>query len=270
MQTFAALAALALRKTVVLEQARARHRELQHATESRARLLRGFSHDVKNPLAAADGHAAILAEGIVRDREGQRDSARRIRSSIRAALDLIDDLVELGRAEAGQLQIRNETADMRALVAGVAADFHAAAEAAGLTLETRIASDLPSIDTEVARVRQILGNLLSNAIKYTPPGGRIVLAAAVEQGRRGRDLSRWLAIAVTDSGPGISAEQRQRLFHEFTRLHPDDKPGVGLGLAISERIARLLGAELSVASEVGVGSTFTLWFPMHRERVPTS
>ena len=265
MQTFAALAALALRKSVLLEQARARHRELQHATESRARLLRGFSHDVKNPLAAADGHAAILAEGIVRDREGQRDSARRIRSSIRSALDLIDDLVELGRAEA-----RNETADMRALVAGVAADFHGAAEAAGLTLETRIASDLPSIDTEVARVRQILGNLLSNAIKYTPPGGRIVLAAAVEQERRGCDRSRWLAIAVTDSGPGIPADQRQRLFHEFTRLHPDDKPGVGLGLAISERIARLLGAELSVASEVGVGSTFTLWLPLHRERVPTS
>jgi signal transduction histidine kinase len=261
MRTFAALAALALRKSVLLEQARARQRALQQAAESRARLLRGFSHDVKNPLAAADGHAAILAEGIVADREGQLESARRIRGSIRSALDLIDDLVELGRAEAGQLQIRSAPVHIGTLVASTDADFRAAAAAAGLTLETQIAPELPAIETDAARVRQVLGNLLSNAIKYTPRGGRIVLTVSSRDGRRGRDSSRWVTIAVTDSGPGIPPDQRRRLFQEFTRLDPDATPGAGLGLAISQRIAWLLGAEISLASEVGVGSTFTLWLP---------
>lgn len=270
MRTFAALAALALRKTVLLEQSRARQRALQQAAESRARLLRGFSHDVKNPLAAADGHAAILVEGIVAGHEGQLESARRIRGSIRSALDLIDDLVELGRAEAGQLQIRRAPVNIGTLVASTAADFRAAAAAAGLTLETRIASDLPEIETDAARVRQVLDNLLSNAIKYTPRDGRIVLTVSIRDGRRGRDSSRWVTIAVMDSGPGIPPDQRRRLFQEFTRLDPDSKPGAGLGLAISQLIARLLGAEISLASDVGVGSTFTLWLPLRSVTVATS
>ena len=106
---------------------------------------------------------------------------------------------------------------------------------------------------------------MSNAVKYTPVGGRVRISAAVHEGRRARDPGRWLTIAVEDTGPGIAAADMPKLFEEFQRLDVSDSAGAGLGLAISERIARLLGGGIRVDSELGRGATFTLWLPCDRD-----
>ena len=260
LQVFGVLAALALRKAILFEESEARLYELQRANDLRSRLLRGFSHDIKNPLGAADGHAALLEEDILDD-EQRRQGALRIRTSIQSALALISDLVDLARAEAGQLEVRCEKTDVPELVESLVEEFHGAAKKAGIALRPSIVSVPAVVETDPQRVRQILGNLVSNAIKYTPSEGNVTVEVKAQPGRRGRDPGGWITISVCDTGPGISESERNKLFREFSRVHEGPMPGVGLGLAISQRLAALLGGEISVTSEVGAGSTFTLWLP---------
>jgi signal transduction histidine kinase len=194
----------------------------------------------------------------------QREVVARIRRSIRNALALIDDLHELARAEAGHIELACEPVDVGALVRELAEDYRAAAVAHGLGLRAEVAAGLPPVTGDATRVRQVLGNLLSNAVKYTDHGGVTVRAAAHGAGRPDgapADAPAWVTVAVADTGPGIARDEQRRLFREFSRLHRGDKPGAGLGLAISQRVARALGGAITVDSEAGRGSVFTLWMP---------
>jgi signal transduction histidine kinase len=229
-------------------------------TESRTRLMRGFTHDVKNPLGAADGYAQLLEDGILGELSAKQvESIGRIRRSIQTSLHLIHDLLELARAEAGQIELESVSTDVAELAREAVEDFRAQATAAGLGLEVRADVTLPA-ETDPARVRQILSNLLSNAVKYTPEG-RVTVEADVRPKGGASGDSRCIAIRVTDTGPGIPAEKQETIFQEFTRLDPEAQHGAGVGLAISRRIARHLGGDITVESEVGRGSTFTLWLP---------
>jgi signal transduction histidine kinase len=222
--------------------------------------MRGFSHDVKNPLGAADGFAALLEEGIGGAlSDGQRRSVQRIRKSIQVSLRLINDLLELARAEAGQVELEMERIDVTALTREVAEDFRGQVDAAGLVLDVDAAPSL-TVQSDPTRVRQILSNLLSNAVKYTP-AGRITISARRASGHGAPGQGEWVAISVSDTGPGIPPDKQETIFQEFTRLDPNAQHGAGVGLAISRRVARLLGAEVSVDSQVARGSTFTLWLP---------
>jgi PAS domain S-box-containing protein len=242
-------------------EAERRREELERVTESRTHLMRGFSHDVKNPLGAADGYAQLLEDGVLGElSRKQVESIQRIRRSIQTSLHLIHDLLELARAEAGQLEIESVPTDVAELAREAVEDFRAQATAAGLALEVCIDETLPT-ETDPARVRQILSNLLSNAVKYTPQG-RITVDADLPADGRGRRDGDRIAIRVTDTGPGIPAEKQETIFQEFTRLDPEAHHGAGVGLAISRRIARLLDGDITVESEVGHGSTFTLWLPL--------
>lgn len=252
----------------LLESERQARTELERVTESRVRMMRGFSHDVKNPLGAADGHAQLLEDGILGELEPkQQQSVRRIRASIRSALDLINDLVELARAEAGQIEIEAAPTDVRAVTRELAAEYQAQAEAEGLQLGSEFPDPIPTITSDPRRVRQVLGNLLSNAIKYNRPGGHITLRAAPRI-RDAHGSTPCVAVDVQDSGTGIPEEKLHLLFREFSRLDPEAREGAGLGLAISQRIARALGGEITVQSTVHVGSTFTLWLPLVTEAAP--
>jgi PAS domain S-box-containing protein len=237
-----------------------RREELERVTESRTRLMRGFTHDVKNPLGAADGYAQLLEDGIVGELSAkQRHSVQRIRRSIQRSLHLIHELLELARAEAGQIELKTVPTNVTELVREAAEDFRAQANSAGLTLEVR-AADTLATRTDPTRVRQVLSNLLSNAVKYTPQG-RILVEADLRTDGRGSRSGDWISISVTDTGPGIPAEKQELIFQEFTRLDPAAPHGTGVGLAISRRIARLLGGDITVESQVDRGSTFTLWLP---------
>ncbi|HET8656230.1 MAG TPA: GAF domain-containing protein [Longimicrobiaceae bacterium] len=266
--TFAEIASLAFRKIHMLEDSEQRREELQRVMESRARLMRGFSHDVKNPLGAADGFLALLEDGIMGElSEKQREGIGKARRSIGNSLRLIGDLLELARAEAGQIEIHRVPVDVRDAVREIGEEYRAQAEAKGLSLETELPGELPVIESDASRVRQILGNLFSNAVKYTDEGGiRATVELRSGDGRRRR--GRWIAVDVVDTGPGIPEEEQRLLFREFTRLHPEEKAGAGVGLAISQRIARAIGGEVTVSSAPGDGSTFTLWLPCTRGGSP--
>jgi len=265
-RTFAGLVSLAYRKVHLLEESERRRQELERVMESRARLIRGFSHDVKNPLSASLGYVELLQEGFMGTPTSEQSRALgRVRAGMRAAVALIDDLVDLARAESGQIEISPEAVDLRHAVQDMIGQYAAAAEQKNLTM----ASDLPTTQapvwTDPMRVRQVLGNLLSNAVKYTPPGGRIEVRITQNTTPRQGDAGRSVSVHVIDTGPGIPREDHERVFTEFTRLAPGVAEGAGLGLSISRRIARLLGGDLTVESEPGHGSNFILWLPPIRE-----
>ncbi|HEY0779535.1 MAG TPA: HAMP domain-containing sensor histidine kinase [Gemmatirosa sp.] len=249
-------------------EAEARREELVRVAESKARLVRGFTHDVKNPLGAADGYLALLEDGLPDPATpAQHGHLGRARRSVHAALHLIDDLLEVARAEAGVVAVRAVATDLAAVACEAVEEFRAQAERKGLRLDVVLDCDVDDgdaiITSDPVRVRQVLGNLIANAVKYTPRGHVVVRLLGIRAGR-GPNLSNRYAIEVSDTGPGIAPAHQARLFDEFVRLAPHKAPGVGLGLAISRRIAQALGGDLAVRSTLGAGSTFVLWLPAAR------
>jgi len=236
--------------------------DLHESNAARERMMRGVTHDLKNPLGAARGFADLLQEGIHGELSpGQARMAAAIRRNVDTALAIIHDLLDLARAEAGTLEVVRQRVDCGALLREAVDDHRAAAAAAGHAL----AIDAPAAPLEVLadplRVRQVVGNLLSNAIKYTPHGGRVLVAAAPASNGDGPRPGRWVRVTVEDTGPGIAPEQREAVFQEFERLDPAAAEGHGLGLAIGRRVARLLGGDVTVGEAGLGGAAFTLWLP---------
>jgi signal transduction histidine kinase len=264
-----ALAGEAERRRREVEQAL---EETARATEARARLLRGVTHDVKNPLGAAQGYAELLQLGVRGEITPQQaELVSGIRRSIDGALSIIADLLDLARVDAGGLSVDRVSTALGPLVGETVDGHRAAAAAAGLSLDWELPARGLQIHTDPARVRQVLDNLLSNAIKYTPPPGQIGVAVQESPSDRGGRSGAWIAILVRDTGPGIPLAHRESIFDEFTRLHEGTSvSGHGLGLAISRRIARLLGGDLTVEGAPGEGATFALWLPLRVERAATS
>jgi len=258
------LASLAFRKIHMLEDSERKREELLRVTESRARLMRGFSHDVKNPLGAADGYLSLLEDGIEGEiAERQRESIGHARRLLRSALELIDDLLDLAHAEAGQLEVDLAPTDIREATREIAQEYSAQAQAEGLTIELEVPAEISIVESDPVRVRQVVGNLLSNAIKYNRPGGHIFIRVEEEDRVPEQGSHGWIRIAVRDTGHGIPDDQRSLLFQEFSRLTPA-KQGSGIGLAMAQNVARALGGRISVESRVGEGSTFTIWLPLRR------
>lgn len=255
------------------DESRRRRLEAERAMEHRSLLIRGITHDLKNPLAAADGSAQLFEMGLLGSlTEKQQANVGRIRRSIGSALGIISDMLELNRAEAGGLKMEISPTDVAPILDEAVEDERSEAETAGLTMQLDVPAGLPRVLADGGRVRQIVGNLLSNAVKYTPAGGRVTLSAGIRSGAATPPGGRWLAISVADTGPGIPSEEHERIFEEFYRSDavPARSTGVGLGLTISRRIARLLSGDLTVESEPGQGSVFTLWLPLEdaaRDRV---
>jgi signal transduction histidine kinase len=259
------VASLSYAKVRLLDEARDGRARLERVMESRGRLMRGFSHDVKNPLGAADGYAALLQDGIYGAVTSEQiSSIARVRDAIQHALSLIDDLHELARAETGHLDIRPVPVDVATLVLASGDEYRAAAAAKHLEFIVDVETGLPSIETDPERVQQVVGNLLSNAIKYTRSGA-VILRARLEA----RDVSRHAEVAhvvieIEDSGPGIPPDKQAFIFDEFARLSGERHTGAGLGLAISRHVADALGCRLTVKSPAGKGATFALCIPITR------
>jgi signal transduction histidine kinase len=231
--------------------------ETIRASQSRAALLRGVTHDVKNPLGAANGYAQILEEGIVGALEPQQaDMVHRIRRLLDVSIQTVTDLLELARAD-GTLHLEYSTTDLASIMTEVVEDHRGMAQEHGVTIEAT--GQATPVVTDPVRVRQILTNLVSNAIKYTPEGGQVgahIVHRAPSGGRA------QVGIAVEDTGPGIPRELESKVFDEFFRVRGNEgSSGNGLGLAISRRIGRLLGGDVTYAPRDEVGSVFTAWLP---------
>jgi signal transduction histidine kinase len=235
-------------------------RELQHVLEAKARTTRGITHDLKNPLGVIVGHAELLEDGVRGElKPQQREDIGRIKRAAASMLGLLDTMLELARVESGKITVHKADVDLRGLINEATENYRASLEQAGLTLDASVADNVERLETDRARVAQVLDNLISNAAKYTP-SGRVEIRAEAGDGAAPQP-GRWVAIRVSDTGPGIPPERQEQIFDEFSRLGTEQVSGAGLGLAISRSLARLLGGDITVQSQVGRGSTFTLWLP---------
>jgi len=230
--------------------------ELARATQEKSRFLANMSHELRTPLNAIIGFSELLEQRLPGPlTETQSDYVHDITESGKHQLALINDILDLSKVEAGKMDFRPETFDVRSAVARV----HTLV--APLALEKRVrllaepGSSAPSITHDPGRFRQILYNLLSNAVKFTPEGGRVTTAVnSVEDGS--------VEITIADTGIGMSAEDAATIFQEFKRLDSARaQAGTGLGLALVKRMLVEMGGDISVASEVGRGTAFTVRLP---------
>ena len=231
--------------------------ELADATKAKDRFLAVMSHEMRTPLNAILGYADLLDMELDGDlEEGQRQQVDRIRFGSRHLLDLINDLLDLARLDARRLDLDVRPVDLGAVVEEVTALLEAQAHAKGIALKAEACSDgVPHVLADLQRLRQILTNLVGNAIKFTEQGG---ITIRCESKRRDGLVS----IVVRDSGIGIAPEALPLVFTEFYQADDEltrRRGGSGLGLAIAQRLAELMGGHITVDSELGGGSTFTVF-----------
>ena len=243
-----------------------RREELERVTESRIRLLSGITHDVKNPLGAARGYAELLQLGIKGPLSAeQRSVVDGIQRSLDQGLAIINDLLDISRAESGHLAIRKISMDLAGVVREAVEDHQAMASRAGHRINFAAQSEPLFITSDPARVRQVVDNLLSNAIKYTPRPGRISISVGVVQPPEAEGAR--AIVRVSDTGPGIPPEMREAIFDEFRRVSDQTVvKGHGLGLAISRRVARMLGGDLTLEDLDVPGATFVFSIPLDRRQ----
>ncbi|BCA31334.1 response regulator [Metapseudomonas otitidis] len=250
-------------KNTALQQARleleARAEELQRASRYKSEFLANMSHELRTPLNSSLILARLLAdnpEGNLNDE--QVKFAESIYSAGNDLLNLINDILDISKVEAGKLDLRAENAPVRRLVDGLRELFTPLAEQKALAFSVEVADDVPDqLCTDRQRVEQIIKNLLSNAIKFTDQGAVSLRVERVPEG---------IAFAVRDSGIGIRADQLDLIFEAFRQADGTTNRrygGTGLGLSISRDLAQLLGGSIQASSEPGRGSLFTLVLPEH-------
>jgi two-component system, sensor histidine kinase and response regulator len=247
-----------MQRAQFLEREQEARREAETANRTKGDFLAVMSHELRTPLSAIIGYQELLADGITGPvTEQQRHQLGRIKVSARHLLELIDEILTYSRAEAGKEEVQYEVAgvntmvdDAAALIEPLAADKHVKFSVVRL--------DAPlEIRTDPRKVRQVLVNLLSNAVKFTDADGAVTLRAH----RRGDTLE----MTITDTGIGIEPDHLDRIFDPFWQVEQKATRragGTGLGLSVSRRLARLLGGDVLVASEPGVGSSFTVVLPV--------
>jgi signal transduction histidine kinase len=236
--------------------------KLARSAELRAALVHGVVHDIKNPLGAASGYADLLSEGFAGAMNDQQtEMVQRMKRLVGTAQGTASELVELARVDAGEFPIDRRESNIVGTVRDIVDDHRARATQKSILLTFETPTDTIRAVTDPLRVRHIVENLLSNAIKYTPERGVVRVSLTIDESVA---TKRTVRIDVADTGPGVPAEYRDRIFEAFFRLPSTETtvPGTGLGLAISRRIARLLGGDVTVDAVNGHGSVFTLVLPL--------
>jgi signal transduction histidine kinase len=230
----------------------------EQANQFKSKFLANMSHELRTPLNAIIGFSEILQDGGAGVlTEQQQEFVGHIMGGGRHLLTLINDILDLAKIEAGRIELRHQRTSLDILMSSTAQTARSLAYKRGLDLTFETPRDLPEIHVDPIRFKQILFNLVSNAIKFTPSGGAVRVHTSLQGGR--------LSIAVTDTGVGIAATDLPRLFQEFERIESGAGPkpeGTGLGLVLTKRLIELHGGSISVASQPGQGSTFTVELPL--------
>jgi two-component system, NtrC family, sensor kinase len=231
-------------------------RQLEVASEHKSHFLANMSHELRTPLNAIIGFSQVLRQRLFGPiNEKQEEYLDDILSSGNHLLSLINDVLDLSKVEAGQVELEVASFSLReALERGVVMVREPATKH-GVRFSLELAPGIDLVEGDERRLRQVIFNLLSNAVKFTPEGGRVVVATA------SRDHE--VLISVTDTGPGIPLEDHERIFEEFqqTSVGVQQREGTGLGLALSKRLVELHGGRIWVESEPGHGSRFVFTLP---------
>ncbi|MDQ4080327.1 MAG: GAF domain-containing sensor histidine kinase, partial [Gemmatimonadota bacterium] len=232
----------------------------ESANQAKSQFLATMSHELRTPLNAIAGYAELLEIGVHGPvSEPQRTALHRIQRSQKHLLSLINEVLNYARLEAGAVRYDLETVGVAGMLAGVESIILPQVRAKGLRLSVAPCEPALAVRADAEKLTQVLLNLLSNAVKFTAGGGEVTMVC--------RPQDAHVDIAVTDTGIGIPGDQLERIFEPFVqigRMLNSPSEGTGLGLAISRDLARGMGGELSVASTLGVGSTFTLRLPLEQ------
>jgi len=235
--------------------------ELEQASALKSQFLANMSHEFRTPLNAILGYTSMLQQGIA----GELDPAvkrqlGRVASNGQHLLTIINEILDISRIEAGRMPLQISRFKVPDLVGEVIAEVEPLIRRSKLAVTTDIPADLAPIASDRQKVKQVLLNLMSNAIKFTPQG-------SVDISARKLAPQKVIAVTVADTGIGIAPADHARIFEDFKQL--DNSPtraygGTGLGLSICRRLAQMIGGDISVESQLGEGSRFTLLLPQSR------
>jgi two-component system, NtrC family, sensor kinase len=262
-QTFADQAAIAIENVRLFDEIQDKNLQLQLASENKSQFLASMSHELRTPLNAIIGLTEMMVTNAARfGTEKALEPLRRVNAAGSHLLSLINEILDLSKIEAGKLELNPEPVNWARLIDEVVGTAGQLAEKNKNRLIVEAQENVGALNADSMRLKQILLNLLSNACKFTKEGE---VALRVRKVADGRD---WVELAVVDSGIGMTAEQQAKLFQDFTQadsLTARRYGGTGLGLALSRKLARMMGGDVTVTSEMGKGSVFTVRLPASAE-----
>jgi signal transduction histidine kinase len=259
LQTFADQAVIAIENVRLFDEIQDKSRQLAEASQHKSQFLANMSHELRTPLNAIIGLTEMMVSNAARfNTEKALEPLRRVNAAGTHLLSLINEILDLSKIEAGKLELNPEPVNLPRLIDEVIGTAGQLAEKNKNRLVMEAQENLGTLTADPMRLKQILLNLLSNACKFTKEGE---VALRVRKVADGRD---WVELAVADTGIGLTAAQQAKLFQEFTQadsLTARRYGGTGLGLALSRKLARMMGGDVTVASEPGKGSVFTVRLP---------
>jgi signal transduction histidine kinase len=254
------IGALAADVNQMNDELRRLYSELEAASKHKSDFLANMSHELRTPLNAIVGFSQVLREKLFGEvNEKQEEYLDDILSSANHLLALINDILDLSKVEAGQVELERSRFSLKEAVERGVVMVRERATKNGVELTLEPDPKVGLVEGDERRIRQVIFNLLSNAVKFTPPGGSVDVSTSGSDGE--------VRVAVRDTGPGIAPEDRERIFEEFqqTAAGAEQREGTGLGLALSKRLVELHGGRIWVESEVGKGSTFLFTLPVRQE-----
>jgi signal transduction histidine kinase len=260
LETFAAQSVLAIQNARLFADIEEKGRQLEMASQHKSQFLANMSHELRTPMNAVLGFAEMLSDGLYGELPPKaRGALVRVQANGKHLLGLINDVLDLSKIEAGQLQLALDDYSIAQVVQTVMAGTEALARSKGLKLSANVKGGMPIGYGDERRLTQVLLNLVGNAIKFTDEG-EVAIEAKAAGG--------LFELSVRDTGAGIAPEHQERIFEEFQQVDDSNtrqKGGTGLGLAISKSIVELHGGTIRVVSELEVGSTFIVTLPVRTE-----
>jgi len=259
--TFADQAAIAIENVRLFNEIQEKSAQLEVANRHKTEFLANMSHELRTPLNAIIGFSEVLQQKMFGElNDQQTEYLGDIVSSGRHLLSLINDILDLSKIEAGRTELQLTPFSLVAALANAVTLVRERATSHGIALDLSVAPPLDTIVADERKVKQVVVNLLANAVKFTPDGGRVSVQADQLDGN--------VRIAVRDTGIGIAPEDQRRVFEEFQQARhqtAQSREGTGLGLTLSKRFVELHGGTLTLESEPGKGSTFTVMLPFVKE-----